>query len=286
MQVYLNGDYLDHSEATVSVDDRGFIFGDGVYEVFRGINGRLYQAGPHMQRLDYGLQELQIDLQREEQQKLPEVAGKLLEKNGLTEGQATVYLQVTRGAAPRGHGFPDPPVPPTVFMAAKSFTPNEELQQNGASAITTSDIRWTRCDIKSVNLLPNVLAKQKASEAGVFSTVMIRGGVVTEGQNANVFGVKDGTVYTYPATNYILNGITRRVAIELLGELEVPVREEPITEASLADLDELFLTGTTTDIQPVTRLDGRPVGSGAPGPVTMKLWEALRRDMHEIAGVS
>lgn len=279
MQVYLNGTFFDHAEAKISVDDRGFIFGDGVYEVIRVVDGRFFQAKPHIERLKEGLNLLRIELDDNRCDEILSVAGQLLERNELQKGEATIYIQVTRGAADRTHGFPDPPVEPTVYVASKRLHPNHELQQSGAAAITIPDVRWSRCNIKSVNLLPNVLAKQCANDAGVFASIMIRDGMVTESQNANVFGVNDGVLYTYPKSNYILSGITRDVVFKMADQMGMEYRTVPIAEDELYDMDEIFLSGTTTDIQGVTTIDGITIGEGKPGPVTLRLLEQLRAGM-------
>ena len=285
MQVYLNGTFSDHGEAKVSVNDRGFIFGDGVYEVIRVVDARFFQAKPHIERLREGLDLLKIDLDESRCDDILSVAGQLLERNELHKGEATVYIQVTRGAAQRSHGFPEPPVEPTVFVAANRLHPNHELQQSGAAAITIPDVRWSRCNIKSVNLLPNVLAKQRANDAGVFSSIMIRDGMVTEGQNANVFGVNDGVLYTYPKSNYILAGITRDIVFKMANQLGIQHKTLPISEDELYDMDEIFLSGTTTDIQGITTVDGITIGEGKPGPVTQRLLKQLRAGMENLVEI-
>lgn len=281
MLVYLNGDYVEENQAKISVNDRGFIFGDGVYEVIRVVNGGFFQAMPHLNRLKEGLSLLRIDLSEQECESLLDIANYLLKENDLTEGHATVYIQVTRGAAKRTHQFPYPAVEPTVFISVNRLTPDYELHQKGASAITIPDVRWTRCNIKSVNLLPNILAKQRAVDAGVFSTIMIRDGVVTETQNSNAFLVNDGVIYTFPKSNYILAGITRDVVFKMANNLGIEVREEPVAEDKIYDMDEVFLSGTTTDIQGITRIDGITIGDGTPGPLTLKLVEQLRSEMEQ-----
>ncbi|MCC5913616.1 MAG: aminotransferase class IV [Balneolaceae bacterium] len=277
MKVYLNGDYHDHDKAAVSVADRGFVFGDGVYEVTRVVDGRFFGEQGHLNRLREGLQGLKINMPEEEIEKIPQISRDLLKKNGHTKGEATVYLQVTRGAAfPRTHQFPDPPVKPTLFLSTGPFTAHKDLHESGVDAITVPDVRWSRCNLKTVNLLPNTLAKEQAHAAGVNSAVMIRDGVITESPNANIFCVKDGTLFTYPASNYILNGITRRTVIQIAMDAAIPLIEEPVRMDDLFELDELFFSGTTTDIQPVTEIDGRPIGSGKPGAVVRKIQEGYR----------
>jgi D-alanine transaminase len=278
MQVYLNGSYLNHEEAAVSVADRGFVFGDGIYEVTRVVNGRLFKEKEHLERLEEGLSGLRIELAPEVKNRIPEISRELLKRNSHTDGEAAIYLQITRGSAwPRTHTFPEPPVPPTVYLSTSPFTPHTKLHQTGVDAITVSDVRWTRCYLKTVNLLPNTLVKQQAREAGVNSAVMIRDGVVTESPNANIFGVKEGVLYTFPATNYILNGITRRTVIDIAAQLDIPVDFTPISEQKLFELDELFFSGTTTDIQPVTILDGKKIGSGKPGPVVKSVQDEYNK---------
>ncbi len=268
MQVYLNGDFIEQKKAAISVADRGFVFGDGVYEVTRIINGKFFQEEEHLIRLDEGLKGLKINLIENIRNSIPEISRDLIKRNGHTEGESTVYLQITRGAAfPRTHTFPDPEVPASIYLSSGSFAPHKKLHENGVEVITVPDVRWTRCNLKTINLLPNTLAKQQAKEAGVNSAVMIRDGVVTESPNANIFGVKDGELHTFPASNYILNGITRRVVIDIANSLNIPIVTEPVRQDDLYDMDELFFTGTTTDIQPIIKVDGHKIGSGKPGEI-------------------
>lgn len=283
MLVYLNGDYVEDTEAKVSVYDRGFIFGDGVYEVIRVVEGQMFEAGPHINRMKEGLKLLRIEVNDSMCESILDIGRYLLKENKLTEGQATIYIQITRGAAKRTHEFPDPAVEPTVFVSVSRITPNDELHQTGASAITVPDVRWTRCNIKSVNLLPNILAKQRAVDAGVFTTIMIRDAMVTETQNANVFCVNDGVIYTYPTSNYILAGVTRNVVFQMAKDLGIEVRQQPVSEDQLYDMDEVFLSGTTTDIQGINSIDDITIGDGKPGPITLKLVDELKSRMKAIA---
>jgi D-alanine transaminase len=277
--VYLNGEFLPRERATLSVDDRGFIFGDGIYEVTRVVNGRLFEADRHMRRLQYGLRGIGIDPRMTSEQ-IIDAHYRLIRENDLTTGEGTVYLQITRGAAPRTHFFPPATTPPTVFLSTSPFTPNTEQREQGASAVTYPDIRWSRCDLKTVNLLGAVLAKQHAVAAGSLEAVFIRDGVVTEGSHTNVFGVIDGELRTYPRSNYILPGITRDVVLELAAEQGITVREIPILQQEIGRLDELFITGTTSDVTPIVQLDGRPIGSGKPGRITRTLAAALERRLY------
>jgi D-alanine transaminase len=278
MQVYLNGEFTDQKTAAVSVSDRGFVFGDGVYEVTRIVNGKFFMENEHLERLDEGLRGLKINLSDSVRNRIPEISRELLKRNGHTEGEATVYLQVTRGAAfPRTHEFPDPEVSPTVFLSSGPFKPHTKMHEEGVDAITVPDVRWSRCNLKTVNLLPNTMAKQQAKAAGVNSAVMIRDGVITESPNANIFCARDGVLYTYPASNYILNGITRRAVLKIAAEAGIPVVQEPVRLDDLYELDDLFYSGTTTDIQPVVNVDGKPIGTGKPGSVVRKIQEGYKK---------
>ena len=278
--VYLNGEIIDRSRASIPLDDRGFYFGDGVYEVVRVVNGRVFEAAAHGARLEASLKAIGIDPPRTLMGGgMTELCHALVETNGHTEEHATVYLQVTRGSAPRTHGFPPAGTPPTVFASSSPFQIPRRLREEGVEAITTPDIRWTRCDIKSVNLLANVLAKQAAVEAGAFEALLIRDGILTEGASSNIFGVVDGVLRTHPLCNLILGGITRTVVLELAAGAGLRVVEEPLRQDELSSVNELFATGTTTDVQPIVRVDGQQVGDGTPGPITRLLQEGLERRM-------
>lgn len=281
MQVYLNGTYVNNKEAKISVVDRGFIFGDGIYEVIRCIDGRLFRAAEHLKRMDEGLAGLGIDLPAEERDNLLKVGKELLERNNLTEGEAKIYLQITRGAAwPRTHTFPEQDVKPTVYIGTSPFTPHTDLHKQGISVKTMSDIRWNRCDLKTVNLLPNTLAREKAKQEGFDSAILIRDGVITESPNANIFGVDNGVLRTFPESNYILSGITRQVVLEIADELNIPVEFNPIKEDEIFDLDELFFCGTTTDIQPVVKIDNRQFASGKRGPIVERIQQAFGKKLY------
>jgi D-alanine transaminase len=280
MQVYLNGEYVERAHAAMSVEDRGFLFGDGVYEVVRAVGGRLIEAQRHWRRLARSLNGILIERPAElDDDALSAIAYRLLDANDLTEGDALLYLQVTRGAAVRTHHFPAATTRPTVYASASAFQPPDALRARGAAVITMPDIRWARCDLKSVNLLPNVLAKQQAVAAGKDEAIFVRDGTVTECSSANLFAVFDGEVRTYPVTNYILPGVTRDVVLEVARQLGVPVREVPVLADELPRADEVFFTSTTNDVMPVVEIDGRPVGSGRPGPVTQRLYAALREHL-------
>jgi len=273
MITYLNGAFLPKEEVTISPDDRGFLFADGAYEVIRSYDGKLFKASAHVQRLARSLRELRIDFPGANG--LTGVAETLIEKNGLQQGQATVYLQVTRGVAPRTHRFPVNPVPATVFASASAFQPHQSELDAGIKIVLVSDTRWTRCDIKSISLLPNILAHQHARDNDAPEAVFIRDGAVTEGSHSNFFAVIDGELWTAPESNLVLAGITRQIVLDLAMILNIPTRKFPILEPQLKRADELFIAGTTVEITPVVRVDDWTVRAGQPGPITKKLQAAF-----------
>jgi D-alanine transaminase len=278
--VYINGSFLPRREARVSVEDRGFVFGDGVYEVLRVIDGRLFATRFHNDRLERSLDGVRITLASGDSPAgFVEIGKQLLRENDLTRGEATLYIQVTRGATTRAHNFPLPDVPPTIYISVARFKPYAELAQTGATAISHPDLRWARCDLKTLNLLPNVLASQTAKEKGAFEAMLIRDGVVTEGTRTNFFGVVNGTLRTHPSDTHILPGITRAVLRDIARGLSIELDETPIAAAEIPRLSELFLTGTTTDVMPVVKLDDKPVGKGTPGELTRRLQRVLAESL-------
>jgi D-alanine transaminase len=278
--VYINGSFVPRADARISVEDRGFVFGDGVYEVLRVINGRPFATRFHNDRLKRSLEGVRISLAGEDSpESLTEIGKQLLRENALLQGEATMYMQVTRGVATRAHNFPSPDVSPTIYISVARFTPYSELARDGAPAISHPDLRWGRCDLKTLNLLPNVLASQTAKERGAFEAMLIREGVVTEGTKTNFFGVVDGSLRTHPSDTHILPGITRLVLRDLAREVGIDLDESPIRSTELPRLSELFLTGTTTDVMPVVRLDDKPVGKGKPGELTKRLQRVLAESL-------
>ena len=282
MIIYLNGQYIPREQASVDVDDRGFLFADGVYEVIHSYEGHLFQMDAHLQRMEHGLRSLRITI--DDVQGIREVAERLILENSLTGGEATVYIQITRGSAPRTHSFPPAGTPPTVYAVARKYIPQRDQAEEGIAAILVPDLRWARCDIKSVALLPNVLARQRAIEAGVADAVFVRDGVALEGTSSNFFRVFNGEVLTAPKTNYILPGITRDVVIRLCADIGVPVHEAPILEHQLGEAEELFLTSTILEIRPIVRLNDHPVCTGIPGPVTRRIQRAFRDLVSDLRG--
>jgi len=269
MIAYLNGNYVPKEQLQISPDDRGFLFADGAYEVIRCYEGKLFQADAHINRLKRSIQQLRIDCDETDQ--LQKVASRLIEENNLTTGQATVYFQITRGAAPRTHRFPPKGTKATVYASAARFKPHQEELDNGTKIVLVSDTRWSRCDIKSISLLPNILAHQLAIDDGATEAAFVRDGAVTEGTHTNFAGIFAGEFVTAPKSNYILAGITREIVIELCGKLYLPVKEFPILETDLKNAEELILIGTTVEITPVVQVNDWQVGNGKPGPITKKL---------------
>jgi D-alanine transaminase len=279
MLVYLNGQYVPLREATVSALDRGFVFGDGVYEVWRVVRGRLFEAARHQTRLERGLRELRIPAPAGASLEcLTAIGDQLLGENGLCDADATLYVEITRGAAPRTHYFPVAGTPSTLLVMAGPLKLSD-ARFNGTSVITQPDIRWLRCDLKTVQLLPNVLARQAATDAGASEALFVRDGVITEGTHTSVFAVINGVLRTHPANHLVLPGVTREVVIEIARASGLEVREHGVTSTELPNASELFLTGTTTDVTPVVRVDGRAIGSGSPGPVARALLDRLLERM-------
>lgn len=263
--VYLNGQFLPDSQALISPLDRGFTYGDGVYEVIRAYHGKIFLLADHFSRLASSCAKMKIGAHLTPLEAVP---GKLLEANGLG-GDALIYLQITRGTAPRSHLFPPPETKPTVFAMAWAFTPNPALQDPGVSAILEPDVRWSRCDIKVTSLIPNSFAAQRARDLGANEGLFVRDGAVLEGSLSNFFAVSEGEVRTAPLSNYILPGITRAVVLDLCREHGIPCRETPVYATELGDADELFLTSTVYDVVPVDCLDGKKLP--ADRPVTRRI---------------
>jgi D-alanine transaminase len=271
---FVNGRFMPLEEATVPVEDRGFQFADGIYEVIRTYHGTPFQLEAHLARLERSAQAIELPRPWTTQRWAEYV------REGITQGgypESKVYLQLTRGTAPRDHVFP-PSAKPTAVMTVREMKPTDPaLQSSGVAVMTMDDWRWARCDIKSVNLLPNVMARQQAKQAGAFEAVFLRKGQVTEGAVSNVLVVKAGRVLTAPEGELILSGVTRTLVLDLARKEGLPVEERFVSREELFQADEVFLTGTTVEVMPVIRVDGKPVGTGKPGPVTQRLQAAFRR---------
>lgn len=277
--VYLNGDYLPLEEARIPVLDRGFIFGDGVYEVIPVYDRRPFRLHHHLDRLQHSLDGIRLanPLTREEWET---VIGRIVES---AEWQDQgVYLQITRGPAPRDHAFPAD-IRPTVFvMTGELSAPSAASVAHGVPAITAQDNRWLHCDLKTVSLLANVLLRQMAVDAGCAETVLIRDGYLTEGSASSIFLVKDGVILAPPKSNLVLPGITYDVVLDLAAAEGMAKEIRPIAEAELRGADEIWLTSSTKEVTAVTTLDGRPVGNGEPGPIFRRMHNAYQTFKHQV----
>ncbi len=271
----LNGEILPADRAVVPIWDRGFLFGDSVYEVFRLYSGRLWLEEDHFGRLSRSLSAMEflgVDFDR-----LRARIARTIAESRLKE--ATVYIQLTRGVAPRLHAFPDPPVPPTELIVVRPYddSATADLRETGVPTITRPDLRWKRCDVKSTNLLANVLANEAAHRAGAYEALLIDDqGFVTEATHSSLLWVRQGRLEGSPEGPGILPGTTRRGIPSIAADEGLPIVETRLRADDLASVDEVILTGTTIEVMPVSTIDGRPVGDGRPGPVTRRLQRAFR----------
>ena len=267
---YVSGAYVPHRQAAVHIEDRGYQFADGVYEVIAVRGGKLIDEEPHLRRLHRSLGELRIPMPIGDAA-LRVVLREVVRRNGV--GTGNVYLQVTRGVAPRDHAFPKSAKPSLVVTSRPSRGPDSRLGESGIAVITIPDIRWKRCDIKSISLIPNVLGKQQAREAGAFEAWQIDSeGRITEGTSTNAWIVTDdATVVTRAADTAILNGVTRLAVLDIIAREGYRLDERPFAIEEARTAREAFLTSTTVDLLPVVRIDGIPVGDGKPGPLSRKL---------------
>ena len=271
--VYLNGDYLPLEEARVPVLDRGFIFGDGVYEVIPVYDRRPFRLAEHLRRLQHSLDGIRLANPLTEAEWTECIARIVAAAESEDQG---VYLQVTRGPAPRDHAFPKV-VRQTVFIMSNPLTtPPPELVEQGVSAVTAVDNRWLRCDIKAIALLPNVLLRQLAVDAGCAETIVLRDGFLTEGAASNIFVVKNGVILAPPKSNLMLPGITYDVVLEIAANQGFAHAVRQVSEAELRSADEIWLTSSTKEVTAVTRLDGRQIGDGHPGPLFRKMHAAYQ----------
>lgn len=280
---YVNGRYLPRSAAAVSIEDRGYQFADGVYEVIEVANGALVDEDPHLERLRHSLGELRIRWPVTEPA-LKRIMREVVTRNKVRDGM--VYLQITRGVAPRDHVFPDPPVRPSLVITAKASRPAlaAAKAESGIKVITRPDLRWKRPDIKSISLLPNVLAKEEARQEGAGEAWLLdEEGRVREGAASNAWIITaDGQVVTHPVDRRILKGITRTTLIGILADLGLTLEERAFSLAEAHAAREAFITGATTLVMPVVAIDGRPVGDGKPGPLV----RTLRARFHQAASHS
>lgn len=266
--VFLNGEFVAADQAKVSVFDRGFLLGDGVYEVIPVYDGRCFQLKKHLERLQNSLDGVRMANPYSDAQ-WQSVFEKLISHHG--HGDQALYLQVTRGVAPREHVFPDNTTPTAFVMSNPMRAVPEQYKQQGISAITVLDTRWQKCNIKAITLLPNSLLKQQAKDAGAEEALLIRDGYLTEGSSSNAYAVIDGVIYTAPKDEKILPGITRDVVLNIAKNAGIRLVEEAVAESRLTESDELWVSSSTKEVLPITRLNGVNVGQGVPGPIWQKI---------------
>ena len=269
---WLNGRWMKPSQAKVSAEDRGFLFGDGVYEAMMTYGGRLWALERHLRRLDRSLREMQIE--GVDTAEVGRLSAQAMKRGGNVE--TLVYVQITRGAGPRSHDW-KPGMKPTVFLTARPapvYPP--EYWTAGVSVSVQADVRWGRCDIKSVNLLGNVLALHAAHATGAFEAVLVRDGVVTEGTHSGIFIVRKGVAITREEGPHILPSVTQGLVLEVAADMGVPTERRPFSLEEMLSAEETFDVGTTPGVLPITRIDGKPVGDGKPGAVTLRLHEGYR----------
>jgi len=286
MTIYLNGQYMPIGEAKISVLDRGFIFGDGVYEVIPVYSRKAFRLQEHLRRLQHSLDGIKLANPHSDEG-WTGIINELIARNA-TEDQY-LYVHITRGSAKRDHAFPNPPVTPTVFMMSNTLsTPPADLLHSGVACITAPDNRWLRCDIKAISLLPNVLLRQMAVDAGCAETILIRaepkteGAFMTEGAASNIFVVKSGKLLAPPKDNLMLPGITYDVILEIAAAKDIPHEVRKIAVAEVFAADELLLTSSTKEVLAITQLDGKPVGTGKPGPMFTKLYQLYQDFKREV----
>lgn len=273
MIILYGNQFKKREEAQIDIEDRAYQFGDGIYEVIRVYHGKPFYMKEHLERLERSAKKIRINLPYS-LRRLEELLNQLMKQNDFTQGN--LYLQVSRGTAPRTHAFPANSTPLLIAYPLPADRPVKE-QTEGISTITAEDIRWLWCDVKSLNLLGAVLAKQEAYDHHCQEAILLRDGIVTEGSSTNLFIVKDGMLLTHPADHFILHGITRKITLQLADQLQIPVSEKKFGKESLFDADEIFITSTTMEICPVVEVDGKTIGDGRPGPLTRQLQEAFKR---------
>lgn len=281
MTIYLNGEYIAIEEAKISVLDRGFIFGDGVYEVIPVYSRRAFRLEAHLQRLQHSLEGIRL-ANPHTLSEWKSIVLELISKND--QEDQYLYLHITRGVAPRDQPFPDPAVAATVFVMSNPLrSPSLELVNAGVSAITAQDNRWLRCDIKAISLLPNVLLRQMAIDAACSETILIRDNAfLTEGSASNIFVVKNGTLLAPPKDQLMLPGITYDVILEIAAANDLPYEVRKITITEVIDADELLLTSSTREVQAITQLNGKPVGNARPGPMFDKIYQNYQQFKRDV----
>lgn len=272
--VWMNGSYVNYNDARISIEDRGFQFSDGIYEVIRAFGGRFFAFDEHLQRLRRSLQSVEINVSLTDKD-FRTIADQLLVDSGNKD--VTLYIQITRGTAPRSHLL-SKNISPTIIFVLRAFqAAPEELYSQGVRVITLKDERWLRCDIKTTGLLANVLARERAQRAGAQDAIFVRDGWVTEGTSTNVFVVRDHALTTPVADHRILKGVTRDIVLSLARQSKMSTAESDVSLGEVLKADEVFLTSTTMDVLPVVRIDRQTVGDGKVGPLTQQLLSQYRK---------
>lgn len=273
---YINGKYIPLAEPVIPIDERGHQFGDGVYEVIRVYKGKPFMLNEHIDRLFISAKAIKLRLEYDKGY-FNDLIHQSIKVSGLLESK--IYLQITRGIAPRNHLFPEAPV--SVTLTVNEIIPiSSVFLENGVKAIFHNDERWANCHIKSLNLLPNLLAKQTAQEEGCFEAILHQGDWITEGSISNIFIVKSGTVYTPPLSKKILAGITRFVVKQICEELSIDIIEQPFQKKDVLEADEVFMTSTTNEIVPIVEVEGIKIGPGKPGELTDTLYKQFQQRIH------
>jgi len=279
-QVFFNGEFMPYEEVSISPEDRGFNFADGLYEVIRVYNGRPFCTREHLDRLYSGAAELGIDITYSRAD-FSDISQRLLEANDLKE--AMIYLQVTRGVAPRSHPFPED-CEPTTFIFVRGVSPPEpDKVESGVSVITHPDNRWGLCHLKTVGLLPNCIARTKAERQGAFEALFVRDGFITEATARTAFCVRDDVMYTHPLAN-ILPSVTRLCVLHLAKDNGWPLQQRALPVQQFLGADEIFIGGTVAEILPVVEAEGQPIGDGKPGPVFKKVYHAYQKMIDDQCG--
>lgn len=274
--VFLNGRFINREDAKVDIEDRGYQFGDGIYEVIRIYNGKMFTVKEHLQRLIESAEKIKLTISYSIDE-LEETLRNLIQENRLKLG--IVYIQVTRGVSARNHLFPSD-VKPTIVAYTKELNRPFESIKQGVKVKLVEDIRWLKCEIKSLNLLPNIMARQSASEEGCYEAIFHRGSVITEGSASNICIVKNGVISTHPANHLILNGISRQVVLKKCMEQHIDVDETAFTIDELFEADEAFLTSTTSEVMPILEVEGRKIGNGVVGNISKKLQAAFDAEIN------
>jgi D-alanine transaminase len=279
---YLNGKFIPKDEIRISPDDRGFLFADGIYEVVRWYEGFFFDMPGHISRLKRSLRELRINWNDAEI--FQTIAGDLIKANKLENQPSMVYLQVTRGVAKRSHNFPSSDISPTIYSYAWGFTPDAISKESGIKVMLKEDIRWSRCDIKSIALLANTISFQEAYENSMKECIFVRNGYITEGSHSNIFFVIDGTLYTHPESTNILSGVTRKNILRIAQDAGINIREEALLENRIRFVKEAFISNTSAEVTPVIEIGGNTLGDGVPGPITKLIREKFDDGIRALKG--